>query len=107
MGREGQWKPGESGNPNGRPKKGEALTDKLREKVDATELSEWLIKEAKSGDIQAIKYVFDRIEGKPRETVHQTIENLPEFVEMDYVDVDNTNAQDEGHAAAMGEREKV
>lgn len=77
------WKPGESGNPAGRPKKGEALTDKLREKVNADELTEWLLKEAKTGDIAAIKYVFDRIEGKPRETIHQTIENLPDVVEID------------------------
>ena len=60
---------GQSGNPAGRPKKGTALTDILSEKVDAAELAQKLIDKANEGDIIAMKYIYDRIDGRPRESV--------------------------------------
>ena len=72
------WKPGQSGNPNGRPPRGETLSEllrvKLREqnvnvngaKVEAKEaIILQLIKLAVSGDLRAIQYIMDRIDGKP------------------------------------------
>ena len=36
-----------------------------------------------AGDSSAIKHVYDRFDGKPVETVNQTLVNLPEVVEID------------------------
>jgi len=78
----GTWKPGQSGNPKGRAKKGKTLTDILEkhlrkrrelpagEKHAAKELlAKELIDRALDGDTAALKYIFDRIDGKPTETV--------------------------------------
>lgn len=64
-----KWKPGQSGNPNGRPPKEQSLTDILRSKVDAEEMAELMIGLAREGDLAAIKAVYDRVDGKPRESV--------------------------------------
>jgi len=64
---------GKSGNPAGRPKKGMALTEILKEKIDAGTLADKLIKMAESGDFQAIKYIYDRVDGTAVQTVNQTI----------------------------------
>ena len=57
--------PGESGNPGGRPKKDRQLTAALETIVDKTELAEKLWGLAKGGDLSAIKYIYDRLEGSP------------------------------------------
>jgi len=72
------WKKGVSGNPNGRPKKGETLTEILRDQaelVDVTRGDEKISRKealarrlwsmAMDGDIHAIKYIYDRIDGTP------------------------------------------
>lgn len=60
---------GKSGNPNGRPKKGETFTDVL----DAKYSKEAFIKKAwemfQSGDVTAMKYLGDRWEGSPKQTI--------------------------------------
>lgn len=70
---------GVSGNPKGRPKKAllsdalrRKLSENLRGKSDRTvadQLADALIKEAKKGNVQAIKEVFDRTEGKAKQSV--------------------------------------
>ena len=67
------WVVGQSGNPNGRPPKEQALTDLLKEKANKDELVKRLLVMAKK-DLTALKYVFDRIDGKPRETLETIIE---------------------------------
>ena len=64
-----KWKPGQSGNPHGRPKKENCLTDILKAKVDPEELAERLIAKANEGDMIAMKYIYDRVDGRPKESV--------------------------------------
>lgn len=68
-----QFQPGQSGNPKGRPRK-RPLSDLLAEKLEqgsgdgATTWDERLVtallETAATGDVAAIKEVFNRIEGK-------------------------------------------
>lgn len=71
--------PGQSGNPKGRPRK-RPLSDLLAEKLeqDSGDGTTWderltmaLLTTAISGDVAAIKEVFNRVEGKvPDQVVH-------------------------------------
>ena len=68
------FEPGKSGNPAGRAPKEQALTDVLREKVNKEAIAEKLIEIAmEKGDISALKYIYDRIDGKPIETIKQHV----------------------------------
>jgi hypothetical protein len=70
---------GISGNPYGRPKKGKCLTDVLEKalskkrkdgQTNKAALADALISLAIEGrDVTAIRYVFDRLDGRPKETV--------------------------------------
>jgi hypothetical protein len=70
---------GQSGNPHGRPRKGKSLTDILEKalakkrddgKTNKAALADTLIELAvKDKDIAAIKYIMDRVDGRPKETV--------------------------------------
>lgn len=64
---------GKSGNPRGRPKNTPELAPCLRALLrqkdetgvtNAAAIADALLKKAKSGDIEAIKVVFDRVDGK-------------------------------------------
>lgn len=87
------FKPGESGNPKGRPKKGETFTDALREKMSKELLADKLYALVQDGDLGAIKYAYDRVDGRPKETIEQTIRELPEIIEVDLSE-DNPTDQD-------------
>ena len=63
-------------NRNGRPKKGMAITDILIEYLEETDkdnktkkeiLIEKLYAMAKKEDLAALKYIIDRVDGKPKE----------------------------------------
>ena len=80
----GKWKPGQSGNPKGRPPTKlykEALNAALRklsESGDPAETAEQIaaahIVRAKSGDIAAIKEFADRMDGKVPQAIGGTDE---------------------------------
>ena len=75
----GQWRPGTSGNPRGRPPKAACVTDHLRRLLAETlrgdsrithaeALARVLLTEALRGDRHAIREVLDRVEGRPVQT---------------------------------------
>ena len=88
-----RWKPGESGNPNGRPKKQFCIPDILTEILDypfpedkkITYLRAICLKavqQAAKGDKDARNWVADRKEGKALERVKAAI------VDKDEMDID-------------------
>ena len=88
------WEKGKSGNPNGRPKKGETLTDALEQAINKEDLAKALLTLVEEGNIAAIKYAYDRIDGRPKETIEQTIKSMPDVIEVDLSE-DNTTAEDQ------------
>lgn len=70
------WKPGQSGNPNGRPRKAECLTSLLKEEIEKMCLSDKLkrtwkellvigtMRLAIAGNATALKEVWERMDGK-------------------------------------------
>jgi hypothetical protein len=73
---------GQSGNPAGRPRKGQSLTEALekalkKKREDGKKTSEALTGvlidlAIKEKNIAAIKYIMDRIDGKPTESIEMT-----------------------------------
>ncbi len=77
-------------NRNGRPKKGQTLTDILNAHADKEDigkeenkisrreaLAQKLWQMALGGDIAAIRYIYDRIDGKPTEHHEMTGTGIP------------------------------
>ena len=77
---ETRWKPGQSGNPAGRPKSitlSEALRLELakvfpgdtQERTFAEVIAQQLVRSAATGNILAAKEIADRTEGRPKQAV--------------------------------------
>lgn len=67
---DGQFKPGESGNPNGRPKKGYSITEMMKEmlanKPEVKEaIGKVIAKKALEGDMAAINKLWQYMDGMP------------------------------------------
>ena len=86
------WKQGQSGNIKGRPKSGKAMTDLLRNELNRRDIDKVPIKEkvvkalinkALEGDPTALKYVFDRLDGRPMESVSANVTG--NIIDMDAI----------------------
>lgn len=78
------WKPGQSGNPNGRPVNENSITYWLKQELarangggrtNAQNIAKKMIVKAKSGELDAMKEIADRTEGKPKQRTEVTGEN--------------------------------
>ena len=85
------WKPGQSGNPGGRPRR-DAISAALRQQLAiqasddrsvADVVAAALIKRALRGDVRAIREVADRTEGRPRQQLEietrATVDHEPQL----------------------------
>lgn len=102
------FKPGQSGNPNGRPPKGTSLTELMREylteidPVTGKERRQGFIEKvsqlAHKGDATALKLVWNYLEGMPTQKTDITTngKDLPTPILAGVVDVHSNNGDSEG-----------
>lgn len=74
---QGRFTPGHSGNPAGRPKNGLTAMLNAAMSTDAGDGATWaevirdkLLSLAASGNVEALKYLADRLEGRPAQALH-------------------------------------
>jgi len=100
------WKPGESGNPNGRPKKDHSITDMFHQLFDEKpDLKKAIVSKiaalALEGDSAAYKLVWQYMDGMPKQSIEVQDNNMQIKV-VDYVRHSNTpTAKTEGSAGTV------
>ena len=79
-----QWKPGQSGNPNGRPRKGYSITDTIRNMMETVDkdvkkdLGNMILQKALKGDLKAAELIWAYMDGKPIQTSNILLQESPE-----------------------------
>lgn len=112
----GRFVPGQSANPKGRPKKGQTMTDilvkylnKKTVKIDGKLVSGKeaaaikMIQQALKGDSVLLKYIYDRIDGKPDTTIRFDPKEMP-VIEVG-LDLGDEYAMEREHREATEEPE--
>ncbi len=94
------FKPGQSGNPAGRPRKGQSAQEKLVAHVnrDADEILAGIVREARKGNTRAFIALWDRAFGVPKQTlvVERPDDPLTRWIQgMTGVSIDGVNAGDQ------------
>jgi hypothetical protein len=86
--RDSQFKPGQSGNPGGRPKKvsltallREALAREVEGRTVGEKLVEVMVQNALKGDFRFCRDLMDRIDGKPHQSVSVTTNEAEESMD--------------------------
>jgi len=96
------FKKGQSGNPNGRPRKlpelDKLLADVLGEEKDGVTAAEAILKalrlKAAKGDTRAAEIILDRAYGKAQQTIsHES--NIPTKIEFIFADMSGTPKEDQ------------
>lgn len=82
--------PGQTRNPNGRPKKGTTFSDIINEKIDKAAIIAKLEQLALKGDVTALKYIVDRVEGSPRQAMTLSGEKDAPPVSINIIGLDAT-----------------
>ena len=75
---ETRFKPGESGNPNGRPSKGYSITEMMREMLNndpevKQRIGEVIAAKALEGDTNAIKMLWQYMDGMPKQKIEASV----------------------------------
>jgi hypothetical protein len=79
------FKPGVSGNPNGRPPKEKSIAGRIRAALSEDDWIEIIAKateQAKAGDKAARDFLLDRTEGKPNQSIDITEHEPDEVIEI-------------------------
>jgi len=74
-----QFKPGQSGNPDGRPKKGYSISEWFKEMLASKPevrdaIGKSITKKALEGDVTAQKLVWSYMDGMPSQAIDQKVE---------------------------------
>lgn len=77
MAKPASWKPGQSGNPDGRPKKGYSITEWFKEMLASKPevkdaIGKSIMKKALEGDTTAQKLVWSYMDGLPKQSIEHS-----------------------------------
>lgn len=104
------FKPGQSGNPRGRPRKADALAtlfDEHFKKEDRIGVIAKAVEQALAGNKDARDFLFDRTYGKPMQAIEMTgTDGGPLEVEYSSIDLAIAHQRIADHQKAIDQRQQ-